>query len=206
VKTIRLHGHLREKFGPEYQLDVRTPREAAYALTRVLPGFRDHVLAHNLPGYRVFVGKEARPRDLLDMPSSDREIIRIVPVIEGAGNTLKSIATIIVGAALVFFSYGGYAAAWAGALGAGGAAGAIGGAVGAVGWGLALGGISTLLYSAPKQQFAHETERPENKPSYIFDGPVNTTRQGNCVPVLYGRLEIGSQVISAGLRSYAITP
>jgi predicted phage tail protein len=68
----------------------------------------------------------------------------------------------------------------------------------AIGWGLVLGGVSSLLFT-PKTHDPAATERPENKPSYAFNGPVNTTAQGNPVPVGYGRLRVGSQVISAGL-------
>lgn len=40
---------------------------------------------------------------------------------------------------------------------------------------------------------------PDNKPSYAFGGPVNTTAQGNPVPIGYGQREIGGAVISAGI-------
>lgn len=210
LKTLRLHGVLRQKFGPEFKLDARSPREAVYALSCVLPGFRAHLQEHSLPGYRLFVGREARQRDHLDMPSSDREVIRLVPVVAGSGNTLKSIATVIVGAALIYFS-GGIGGALGNAVMGGGYAGIGAGtvfssAVSSIGWGLALAGVSSLLFTPPRPTPAGQTERPENRPSYIFDGPVNTTRQGNAVPVLYGRLLIGSQVISAGLRAHPITP
>jgi predicted phage tail protein len=40
---------------------------------------------------------------------------------------------------------------------------------------------------------------PENKPSFLFDGPVNTIAQGHPVPVGYGEMYVGSAVISAGI-------
>jgi predicted phage tail protein len=36
-------------------------------------------------------------------------------------------------------------------------------------------------------------ERPENKPSFLFDGPVNTITQGHPVPVGYGKAFVGSR-------------
>ena len=42
-------------------------------------------------------------------------------------------------------------------------------------------------------------EKPENTPSTYFDGAVNTTAQGHPVPIGYGKLIVGSAVISAGL-------
>ena len=42
---------------------------------------------------------------------------------------------------------------------------------------------------------------PNNGASYNFNGPVNTTAQGNPVPLLYGELFVGSSTISAGIYS-----
>jgi len=65
---------------------------------------------------------------------------------------------------------------------------------------LVLGGLAQMLAKNP--------QKPNDSASYLFNGPVNTTEQGNAVPVLYGRLIIGSQVISASLSAYdlAIAP
>ena len=40
--------------------------------------------------------------------------------------------------------------------------------------------------------------------SYTFSGPVNTTAQGQPVPVGYGRLIVGGAVISAGITTEEI--
>ena len=42
---------------------------------------------------------------------------------------------------------------------------------------------------------------PDNGASYNFNGPVNTTAQGNPVPLLYGEMFVGSATISAGIYS-----
>jgi len=45
-------------------------------------------------------------------------------------------------------------------------------------------------------------EAPENKPSYIFNGVVNTARQGGRIPVLYGGpLLVGSMVVSSRINT-----
>ena len=56
-----------------------------------------------------------------------------------------------------------------------------------------------MLTKTPK--FEAGADRPDNKPSYAFDGPLNTTAQGNPVPLAYGKILAGSQVISAGLEA-----
>jgi hypothetical protein len=58
----------------------------------------------------------------------------------------------------------------------------------------------------PKGRSAND--KPENQPSYAFNGPLNTQAQGNPVPVLYGELIVGSAVLSAGItaKDQAIVP
>lgn len=52
---------------------------------------------------------------------------------------------------------------------------------------------------SPQMKGLSAKDSAENKPSYNFNGAVNTTAQGNPVPLGYGRMIIGSAVISAGI-------
>jgi len=49
-------------------------------------------------------------------------------------------------------------------------------------------------------------EKEANRPSFLFSNVVNTTAQGHCVPVGYGRMRVGSAVISAGITTEDIAP
>lgn len=192
---VRLYGHLAKKFGRTHRLDVRTPREAVRALSVNFPDFRPHVLKHSEPGYHVRVGKDYRDEEGLDYPADGE--IKIVPAVGGASAGFR----VVLGVALMVFAP--YMAAWVYAAGGmGAAAGAVASAIvtyaPSVGMALAVGGVSQLILQPPKAQ---STERPENKPSYAFDGPVNTMTQGNAVPICYGALIVGSQVISAGFET-----
>ena len=60
-----------------------------------------------------------------------------------------------------------------------------------------LSGVAQML--APRQQGLATADRPDNGASYNFNGPVNTTAQGNPVPLFYGEGFIGSGVINAGI-------
>jgi predicted phage tail protein len=103
-------------------------------------------------------------------------------------------------------------------LGAGGFLTAgVSSAVGYIGTSLILGGTAQLLSptisdspgsfgtTSPSRTRARDSFTPENneiadnRASYIFNGAVNLTAQGNPVPILYGRMRVGSVVISAGL-------
>ena len=198
MKTILLYGFLGRQFGRVHRYDVRTPAEAIRALSVTLQGFRQAMVSGG--AYRVLVGgKEALNFRRIGHPVSSRESIRIVPVIAGAG---RGLGQIIVGAALIYFSGGlagafGATAASAGSAATAGFAGITAGTFTAIGVSLVIGGVSQMLF-APKAP--ESVERPENNPSFAFDGAVNTAAQGNPVPVLYGGpLIVGSQVISAGL-------
>jgi len=182
MKTVMLYGFLGRKFGRVHRYDVKTPAEAVRALTVTLKGFRKALVDGG--AYRVLVGgKQELGRTQLCDPVSDRETIRIVPVVAGAG---RGFGQAILGAVLI-------------------TAGVLTGNqyLTQVGVALALGGVSQMLF-APKATKG-TADRPENKPSYSFDGAVNTAAQGNPVPVFYGGpLIIGSQVISAGLSAEQI--
>ena len=183
MKTIRLYGALGEQFGRVWRLDVKSPGEAIRALCSQVPGFRKHLQENAARGYRVLAGRDDRNEKTLCLPSSETTF-RVVPVVSGAG---KGLGQIILGAGLVALSI------WnpmGGTL--------LSSVLRGIGTSLVLGGVSQALTKSPSTSNA-SVERPDNKPSYAFDGAVNTAAQGNPVPVCYGELLVGSQVISAGL-------
>lgn len=61
----------------------------------------------------------------------------------------------------------------------------------------ALGGYNSLI-----DWLTPGTPKPVGDENFVFDGPVNTTRQGNPVPVCYGGpIMVGSQVISVSMQA-----
>lgn len=182
MKTIMLYGFLGREFGRVHRYDVRSPAEAVRAMCVTLQGFKKAVIDGG--AYRVLIGgRDALDVERLPNPVSDKETIRIVPVIAGAGNGtgqfILGAVLVVVGAFTTFF--GDYS-----------------GSVISLGVSLMVGGASQMLFGQ-KGALAGANDRPENRPSYTFDGAVNTAAQGNAVPIGYGRLVVGSQVVSAGL-------
>ncbi len=177
MMTVLLYGFLGRQFGRVHRYDVRSPAEAVAALRVTLKGFRKALIDGG--AYRVLVGgKSALDKDQLCDPVSSRETIRIVPTIMGAGGLGKAILGAVLAVVGVFTGQ-----PW----------------LVNIGVSLALGGISEMLF-AKKPGGTDSVDKPENRPSYTFDGAVNTAAQGNPVPLLYGGpLLVGSQVISAGL-------
>lgn len=190
LRTIRLYGALGEQFGRVWRFDVKSPAEAVRALCSQLPGFRKHLQEHSAPGYRVLCDTQARGERELGLGTSAKTI-RIVPVVCGAG---KGLGQIIAGVAIIAYGYftGDYATV--------GAYFTSGSLYVSIGTTLLLGGISQAMTKTPSIG-GESVEKPENKPSFAFDGAINTAAQGNPVPVCYGELIVGSQVISAGLTT-----
>lgn len=224
MKKVILRGELGKKFGRVHNFDLSTPGEAIRALCANFEGFQRELCeaGERGIGYIVQIGKDAMGSlDEIEYPTGQSEAISITPVLQGAGGGAgKIIAGVaLVAAAIVFAPLGaGFlglgAGATAGAFTLGAAASTAAGYVGAA---LILGGTSQLLSptisdspgtfgaTSPTRARARDSFTPENneiadnRASYIFNGAVNLTAQGNPVPILYGRMRVGSVVVSAGL-------
>lgn len=176
LKTIRLYGELGEKFGRVWRLDVKSPAEALYAMQLMIPGMRQYFARNPNKNYRVMAGKEARDKSDICLPSS-ADVFKIVPLVIGSGPGLRFIAGAVITFIGVWFGQG-----W----------------MVSTGVSMMMGSAAEMLTKAPKTH-GTSVDRPENRPSYSFDGALNTAAQGNPVPVCYGEMIVGSQVISAGM-------
>ena len=192
IRTVILAGELAKKYGRKHRLDVCSPAEAIRAFCANFSDFKEFMMTSEQRGvgYRCIVdGEDMRNIDDIQNPFS--RTFRIVPVIGGAKSALFGI---LIGAALITAAVltGGAGSAAVFAFAGGETISTIAMGIGAS---LVLGGVSQMLSRTPKSQSSEQTE---NKPSYVFNGPVNTITQGQCVPVCYGRVIVGSAVISAG--------
>jgi predicted phage tail protein len=66
-----------------------------------------------------------------------------------------------------------------------------------LGIGLALTGVSEMLFPLPEPQKFSSEEDPQL--SFSFSGVQNTSRAGTPVPIVYGEIITGSVVISAAI-------
>lgn len=175
LRNIELHGVLGDKFGKHFQFDVESVKEACEALSYQVEGFRKFMLTSKQHGmdFAVFLDDVNIGEEEIGMKSGAK-VIRIVPKIRGAGGDAMGWIQVIAGAALIGFSGGNPAMIAAGA-------------------GMLAGGAASLLMPRP----TITPQDPDgNKPSYAFGGAVTTVAEGNPVPLLYGRRQVGGAVIS----------
>ena len=203
LKVVKVYGALRKRLGQcRFEFDVNTPAQAIKALCVNFPGLDRWLIdsEQNGIGYRVSIGREKISDDLtpLGQPFSDREVFSITPVVAGAGRGglqigvgLALIATAIVtGGTSLTFGAGGFGAVSGASIGLSVAAGNIGLA-------LTLSGIATAL--SPQPELNSTLDESVQLESFTFSNVVNTQRQGMPVPIAYGRLFVGSAVLSSGL-------
>ena len=215
LKVVKVYGALRERLGQcRFEFDVTTPAQAIKALCVNFPGLDKWLVDSEQDGiaYRVAVSKEkATDQDVtpLLMPFSDKEVFSITPVIAGAGG---GFGRALFGAALIGLSFVSFGATglFAGGTGLGTSAaglvqtatatgiyaGAGSAAIGVLGAGLLLTGVSQIISPQPGPPSLDEATQLE---SFTFSNVVNTSRQGFPVPIAYGRVFVGSAVISSGL-------
>lgn len=195
LRTIRLYGTLGARFGRVHSLAVNSVAEACRALGVLFPGFDQFMAESKDKGmaFAVFHGKRNIGREEFNDPPGRSEI-RIAPVIQGSkrAGTLQTVIGVVLIAVASYFG-GPAGGSAAGSLFGGG----VWGVVGAVGISLTLGGVAQMIAGTTKGLGSED--QADNKPSYGFNGPVNTQAQGNPVPLGYGRMIVGSAVVSAGI-------
>jgi len=200
---ITLHGILGESIGRDWSLSVKSVAEAMHAIEMNSGHKLYKTLAQNdsknikykvLVNDKNIINEELSIEDPKKIMESDLCINRknvktidIVPVLEGAEDILESpFFAIILGAVLMFAGLGllGFAANPILLM---------------AGLGLVFQGVANLLSTPPKfEEFGDMDQTQLNKrASYLFSGPVNTVNEGGPVPLLYGRLIVGSQVIAS---------
>lgn len=182
-KTIRFHGVLREKFGKEWRLEVNSVQDAMRLLAVQIHGLEQFLLNahHNGLRFSIFIDKrQTLSEKEVDM-NLGTELIRIVPIVEGAGGGLLQTVLGVVMLGVGVFTFGVGTAVGVALIGAGG--------------GMLIGGIAQMLMPKTTTQDANSDG---NRANHGFGSAVTTVAQGNPVAILYGEREVGGFIISAG--------
>jgi len=212
---ITLHGILAKQMSRDkWKLKVKNVSEAIRGIesnsgkfyNNLLKNDRKHIKYRILINGRDFMMEEGKDLDNYDdlrkseltMDLDTLKTIDIVPVIEGAGVSIKDVLMVIAGIAMIAIGGAGLAF-WGTTGGMGMGLGAnMAGALFMGGLGLVSAGVTNMLTPMPKFGDFRELEQTQAR-SYLFNGPVNTVREGGPVFVAYGRLLVGSHVIQTSM-------
>lgn len=183
--NVRFYGSLKQ-FGTKFRLDCKTPAEVVQALTSQIPKLRQFI-QQGL--FTVRVGREYLDNRYLEQGLNqhlkDDSTVHFTPVLKGSKKA--GLFQTIVGAVMVVV---GAFTSWAG-----------GAALIAGGIGLIAGGVAQMLTKMPSMSTGKDAER---KQSTSFSNLSNMAAQGRPMPLAYGRIRVGSLIISQGVETMDI--
>lgn len=195
LRKVNFLGHLKEQYGDSLMLNADSWLDVMRLMEANFNNFRKSIYNGK---YAIVRGKSLEKDDIiesLDVPEltinfkSDGWEWFIVPELSGAGGKSGGIIQFIAGVILVVAGY---------------VFPAIAAYTVPAGIGLMLGGAATLL--TPTYSISdHSNEKPDDKPSILYNGGVNNSEQGGIVPVVLGQVMAGSVLISAGVETFEMT-
>ena len=111
MTKVKLRGRLGKEFGKEWNLDVKTPKEALHAINVNTDGkFLEYIQnssRNNSVSYTFVVGQEkidtTEKTQLIEGPHGGEDIV-ITPIIGGAGGVVTLIVSIVVAVVLTVVS------------------------------------------------------------------------------------------------------
>lgn len=180
MAKIRLYGDLKQ-YGDKFDMNIETAAEGLRGLCCQIKGLQQRIIDG---WFRVRINGVDMTTDNLQFGLHSRlpenAVIHIVPKVAGAKN--GGIFQFIAGAIMVVV---GALTSWSG-----------GGALMAAGIGMMIGGVAQMLTKMPKTKI----KSSESNRNTYFSNLDNTIAQGAPVPLIYGRMKIGSKVLSQGLE------
>lgn len=191
--NVRFYGSLKQ-FGSDFRLDCQTTAEVIHALTSQIPKLRQFI-QQGL--FTVRVGRDYFDNRYLEKGLSqklkDDAIVHFTPTLKGSKR--GGLFGVIAGVALIAtafalgplgFSVIGANAAWM---------------IGGVGASMLLGGVAQMLTKMPSMSTGKDADK---KQSTSFSNLSNMAAQGRPMPLTYGRIRVGSLIISQGVETMDI--
>ena len=192
LTKVNFHGNLGKRLGKNsWKLAVSSVKEAFHAVNVLTERKLSKILLEDHEKklkYQVKINNkpiDSSSFDINDLSTilnselcinTKIEKIDIIPLLEGSGGKVMGAIMTIVGIVLLFTPYA------------------------AAGVALITAGVSVMMMKPPKFDDFREIEEGKKKVSYLFDGPTNAANEGGPVPIGYGRLLVGSQVIQTSME------
>lgn len=176
--NVRLVGDMAEKFGYHHQFIVDSAKEVFTALAANFQDFRSYLVKSGDQGvgYKILLDETECDEEELKMATAPKFMV-VAPIVMGSGTAGKIIAGIAILAIAAFVPFS------IGLLGAGVISGS------SIGLTLLLSGVSQLL---------SEGNKKDNRLQSTAIGTVATAREGDTIPIAYGRVFLSGKLISAG--------
>lgn len=190
MKTkIILHGKLAKMYAKELEFaNIHKPSDAVAAIETRFPGFRKEIINDSKNGahYEMLCDDENKSLDQLNQVQTIK-VIDIVPCIIG------KLPLVLVGFGLGAFavaSLTGWALAFTLTLAVG----------------LIVAGITYMMTPIPENEPDESSiSTTIRNSSFLFSNPQNVSAQGRPIPITYGRLRVGSFVISSVISNYDLS-
>lgn len=195
MTNIILHGILAKEFGENFRMKIHKAVNVIKAIDVNRKNFNKRVFELSREGlnYTMIVdGKKITELEELNIQREPQEI-HLVPLIVGSGGGLivGGIAGVILGSS---------------SAGAAFAAVGVGAFLSSVVTGVILTavsiGLQMLLAPKPDAGPPISASTKALSESFSFSNKANVASQGSPVPVGYGRLKVGSQLIQMSIKSY----
>jgi predicted phage tail protein len=192
LTTIQLHGSLGRAIGELWELDVSSLGEAVRAIETLSKKFCQHLLAKDKEGiaYQVLYDSyECKcVEDLSLVFQKPGVVVHVIPVIGGAEDA-KNYGMLVGGLLLIGLAFVPGVNAFVGIKG-------FTTIMFSMGVMLALSGISGII-NAPDEN--------KDTASKSLSGSINSVKQGEPIPLAYGEIMIGSQVISCMVQDVDVS-
>ena len=201
MTNVTIHGKLGKIYGKNHKFKIRKMSEIIPAINANSPGFKHKVLGDFKSGYHYYFVDPKNPNKKYNRPevflnAKPPEEIHIVPAILGAG----PVGLIVAGIGLGGISTMGFAQV---AIMKGSEI-LIADVLMNIAIAFVIQGISAILFPPPEPA-VQQMESQIDTSSYIFSSLKNTATQGFPIPLVYGELRVGSNIVSTNVVSEDMT-
>jgi predicted phage tail protein len=186
MTNIILHGILAKEFGENFRMKIHKAINVIKAIDVNRKNFNKRIFELSREGlnYTIIVdGKKITELEELNIQKEPQEI-HLVPLIMGSGGV--ALVTAAIGTAIVAGSTAAFVAA----------------AINFVILTVVSVGLQMLLAPKPDSGPPISSSTKALAESFAFSNKENVATQGSAVPVGYGRLKVGSQLIQMSIKSY----
>lgn len=176
MTQVYIHGILAREYGNNFKLSLPNPKDVLEAIDCNRSGFIQRLVELQKEGfcYDIIIDKKRVTQEEHMTGVKNPETIDLVPAITGsAGAIISGFLNLMASKTLLGF----------------------------VAKAVLFAAISYALTPKPEVE-ALEIEADASKSSLIFSNTANVASQGSPVPIGYGRLKVGSQVIQATIKSF----